>query len=209
VLLADPNVRKQVLELAQRAQADDKGPPKPELDPSTRLDLAQGWNSYVGSLALQMNAARSENPGASKASDENLLLVYWMTPMAPWAPDDAPVPIPLADIDEYADAVRVQLVKQGWTDIDKVEDQVTRECFPLRETLIKGGRDWLQQVEFVDQVLKLTERWLRQYGRLPEPDPTVLAATRAGHGDPESQNRDSDSSPYPPGGMPHPPLGSP
>jgi len=198
-----------VLDLAKRADGSDQGPPKPQLDPQQRLDLAQGWNSYVGSLALQMNAARSPNPGASKASDEALLRIYWMTPLAPWAPDDKPEPIPLSDIDEYADAVRVQLVKGGWTDIDKIEDQVTRECFPLRETLIKSGRDWQQQIDFVDGMLKLTDRWHKRYGELPQPDLKVLAATRAGRGDPESQARDTDSSPYPPGGLPNPPLGEP
>jgi len=209
LLLADPKVRQQVADLAKRASGEDKGKPKSQMDPNRRLMLAQGWNSYVGSLALQMNAARSQSPGASKASDENLLLVYWMTPIAPWSDDEEPFPIPLSDIDEYADAVRVQLVRQGWTDVDKIEDQTTRECFPLRETLIKSGRDWADQVDFTDQMVELTDRWLRRYGKLPEPDLTVLARTRQGRGDPESQARDTDSSPYPPGGVPSPNLGMP
>lgn len=206
-LLADPKSREQVDKLIRSARKESRGRSNQEIDPNRLLTLAQGWNARISELAVQWNTARSQNPGASTASDEALLRVYYMTPIAPWAPEDAPFPIPLVDVDEYADAVRAHLVKNGWVDIDKIEDQVTRECFPLREALIKSGRGWRQQVAFVDQMLALTERWLEQHGTLPEPDLEVLRATREGHGDPESQARDTDSSAFPPGGLRNPPEG--
>ena len=108
------------------------------------------------------------------------------------------------DIDEYADAVRLHLVKSGWTDVNKIEDQVVRECFPLRELLIAAGRGWHARVEFVDQMISLTERWLAKYGHLPLPDLEVLGATKVGKGDPEAQARDTDSSAFPPGDRVYP-----
>lgn len=206
-LLADPKSRDQVDKLLRTARKDSRNGSNSQVDPDRRLQLAQGWNARISELAVQWNTARSKNPGASTASDEALLRVYYMTPIAPWAPQDAPFPIPLTDIDEYADVVRAHLVKNGWTDIDKIEDQTTRECFPMREALIKSGRGWRQQVEFVDQMLALTEDWLKKHGTLPEPDLEVLRATREGKGDPESQARDTDSSAYPPGGFRNPPSG--
>jgi len=208
-LLADPKNREQIDKLLRSARKESRGSDNKELDSGLLLMMAQGWNARIAELAVQWNTARAKNPGASTASDEALLRVYYMTPIAPWAPSDAPFPIPLVDIDEYADAVRAHLVKQGWTDIDKIEDQTTRECFPLRESLIRGGRErnWPAQVEFVDQMLELTEDWLSKHGTLPEPDLKVLAATREGKGDPESQARDTDSSAYPPGGFRNPPRG--
>ena len=204
-LMSDPKTREQIQKIARMVSKEKRGQSEIELDPVRRLQLAQGWNARVGELAAQMNAARSQNPGASKASDEALLRIYYMTPIAEWSPKDTPFPIPLEDIDEYADEVRLHLVKSGWTDMDKIEDQTTRECFPLREPLISAGRTWDQRVDFVDQMLLLTERWLKEYGRLPIPDLQVLKATSAGKGDPESQTRDSDSSAYPPGGYRNPP----
>lgn len=203
-LMADPDARKQIQQIIRKVSGESKGGAKGKVDPATRLQLAQGWNARIGELALQMNAARSQNPGATKANDEALLRIYYQTPMAPWAPQDAPFPIPMADIDEYADAVRMHLVKAGWDSLDKIEDQVVRECFPLRELLIASGRSWRQRVEFVDQMVALTERWLDQYKSLPKPDTKVYLATKEGKGDPESQARDTDSSAYPPGGYRNP-----
>lgn len=206
-LLSDPKSREQVDKLLRTARKESRGKSTQEVDPDRMLTLAQGWNARISELAVQWNTARSKNPGASKASDEALLRIYYTTPIAPWAPEDAPFPIPISDIDEYADAVRAHLVKNGWTDIDKIEDQTTRECFPMREALIKSGRLWKQQVAFVDEMLELTEEWLNEYGTLPEPDLKVLRATKEGHGDPESDARDTDSSAYPPGGFRNPPAG--
>jgi ribosomal protein L16 Arg81 hydroxylase len=206
-LMADPKSREQIDKLLRTVKKETRGASNQEIDPNRMLMLAQGWNARIAELAVQWNTARSKNPGASTASDEALLRVYYMTPIAPWSPKDAPFPMPLEDIDEYADTVRAHLVKQGWTDIDKIEDQVTRECFPMREPLIKSGRDWQGRVTFVDQMLELTDRWLDRYGKLPDPDLDVLAATKEGKGDPESQARDTDSSAYPPGGYRNPPTG--
>jgi len=200
-LMADPESRKQIQQIVKKVSGEKRGSGKIPIDPAVKLQLAQGWNARIGELGLQMNAARSQNPGASKASDEALLRIYYMTPIAPWAPPETPFPIPLSDIDEYADAVRLHLVRAGWTDVGKIEDQVVRECFPLREVLIAAGRQWRQRVEFVDQMISLTDRWLKQYGHLPRPDLAVLRATQAGKGDPESQARDTDSSAYPRGGF--------
>lgn len=206
-LMADPKSREQIDKLLRSVSKEARGQSDREIDPARMLTLAQGWNARIGELAVQWNTARSKNPGASTASDEALLRIYYMTPIAPWAPREAPAPIPMEDIDEYADAVRAHLVKNGWTDVDTIEDQVTRECFPLREALIKSGRGWHQRVEFVDQMLELTDRWLDRHGGLPKPDLEVLRATREGKGDPESQARDTDSSAYPPGGFRNPATG--
>jgi hypothetical protein len=46
-------------------------------------------------------------------------------------------------------------------------------------------------------MVKLTARWMKTYGELPEPDPKVLVATERGKGDPESQVRDEDSEAFP------------
>jgi hypothetical protein len=204
--MADPKAREQIGEILKKIKEAKRGGANP-IDPATMLNLAQGWNARVAGLALQMNAARSQNPGATTASDEALLRIYYQTPIAPWAPADDPFPIPIADIDEYADAVRLHLVKAGWDNIDKIEDQVVRECFPLRELLIAAGRPWQARVDFVDQMRGLTERWLDKYGHLPLPDPKVYKATKEGKGDPESQARDTDSSAYPAGGFNNPPGG--
>jgi hypothetical protein len=204
--MADPKAREQIGQILKKIKESKKGGANP-IDPATMLNLAQGWNARVAGLAIQVNASRSQNPGASTASDEALLRIYYQTPLAPWAPDDKPFPIPLADIDEYADAVRLHLVKTGWDNIDKIEDQVIRECFPLRELLIAAGRDWQGRVDFVEQMYNLTERWLDKYGHLPVPDLTVMQRTKQGKGDPESQARDTDSSAYPAGGFNNPPSG--
>lgn len=209
LLMADPKVRHQVQQLLKRASKEEQGDSKSQIDPARKLGLAQHWNARIGSLAAALNTSRSPNPGASAATDEALLRVWYMTPIAPWSPPDEPFPIPHDDIDEYADTVRTYLVTNGWTNVDKIEDQVTRECFPLREALLSAGRDWQQRVDFTDQMHDLTERWLKKHDELPEPDLKVLAATKAGKGDPESQARDSDSEAFPAGGLPTPPLGQP
>jgi hypothetical protein len=96
--------------------------------------------------------------------------------------------------------VRMHLIGQGWTDPDKIEDQVMRECFPLREALIKMGRPFFKdQVDFARDMVDLSIRWMRKAGPLPRPDPAVMKATVAGLGDPESELRDDDSEALPAG----------
>jgi len=184
--------RQDILSIVRQVQGEERGGASLKIDPGTRLKMAQGWNVRVAESSELLVNARGQSPGASRASDEALLRAYWTTPLD----------VKLEDIDDYADAVRQHLVQnEGLTDPDEIEDTTTRWCYPLRDMLIKAGRrnQWRKQVEFTNEMLKLTARWQDKYGELPEPDWDVLKATKAGSGDPESQARETDSDPFPPG----------
>lgn len=199
-LMANKKARKDIESIVRQVAGDKRNDSALRIDPVTRMSLAQGWNARVAGMGKELNRSRGMAPGASKTSDEALLRIYYTTPRDPNSPDDKPAFISLEDIDDYADAVRMHLiVQQGIQDEDQVEDTTMRWCFPLRESLIKGGRSWPERVEFVREMLKLTHQWLNKYGELPLPDPKVLLATERGKGDPESQVRNSDSQAYPPG----------
>lgn len=191
-LMRKKKSRDDIMSIVRQVQGEERGGASLKIDPGTRLKLAQGWNVRVAESSELLVNARGQNPGASKASDEALLRAYWTTPLD----------VKLEDIDEYAEAVRQHLVQvQGLTDEDEIEDTTMRWCFPLRDLVIKAGRrnQPRKQVEFVNEMLKLTDRWFDKYGEIPEPDWTVLQATKAGKGDPESQARETDSDPFPPG----------
>lgn len=200
-LAKDPKARRDIEKILKKVNGDQRASSPLRIEPTTRLQLAQGWNARVDSMGRELANQRGIAPGASKTGDEALLRIYYTTPMDPHSPDpNNPQPMPLEDIDEYADAVRLHLVTvEGMTDPEKIEDQVMRYCFPLRESLIRSGRRrHRERVEFVAEMQKLTERWLAKYGRLPDPDPKVLKATERGKGNPESQARDEDSEDLPP-----------
>ena len=201
-ILKDPKARDQVKEIIKQLGGDAaQENPLDVLDPQTKMMLGQAWNSRKKSVAYELTAQRGLNPGASRAGDESLLTIWFTTPLDPSYPEDDPHCLPLSDIEAYADAVRLDLIaKQGLTDVDKIEDQTMRECFPLRESLIKTGRPfWTDQVEFATEMVKLAARWHDEQGDLPQPDPAVLKATKEGKGDPEAQPRDTDSEAFPAG----------
>jgi hypothetical protein len=185
-LMKQPKARDDLEKIVKSAgdEETDKSPLM-VIDDVTKLQLAQSWNARVVGVSTQLVVGLNPSPGASVAGDEALLRVYYTTPKG----------LELEDIDEYADAVRLYLVSQGWDNVDKIEDQTMRYCFVLRETQIKSaGRTKQEQVDFVRAMAKLTEKWLDKYGALPEPDWKVIEATEQGKGDPESQIRDIDSS---------------
>jgi len=190
-MVQDPQAKAEVMKIIEAMGGDPKNDdPLAAIDPNKVKMIAQGWNSRVRSLVREMSAQRGVHPGASKATDEALLVIWHTTPMG----------IEHEDVEDYANAVRAYLIAQGMTDPDKIEDQTMRECYPLRESLIKTGRPfWKDQVLFAAEMVKLTTRWLKRYGKLPEPQWKVVAATKAGHGDPSSENRDSDSEAFPAG----------
>lgn len=199
-LMADPKARKDIESIVRQVSGDQRNKGRLSIDPDRLLQMAQGWNARMSLLGEHLAQQQGNSPGASKANDESLLLLYWATPLDPSIPEgEEPRFLPLEEIDEYADACRLHFVQQGMKDLDKIEDATTRECFPMRELLIKSGRthSYQLQVDFVEDMNRLTERWLKRYGKLPRPDYKVLMATKAGKGDPESQARDTDSDPYP------------
>jgi hypothetical protein len=199
-LLADPKARKDVESIVRQIGGAQRNQGRLGVDPERLLQMAQGWNARLSILGEHLAQQRGQSPGASKATDKALLMLYYATPLDPSYPEDDPHFLPLEEIDEYANAVRVHLVTQErMRDPEKIEDAVVREVFPLRELLIKTGREgkWQAQVDFVEDMAKLTDRWLSKHKRLPKPDLAVLRATKAGKGDPESQSRDEDSEALP------------
>jgi hypothetical protein len=198
-LMGNKKARADIQAIVRQITGQQRNDTALRIDPSMRLMLAQGWNARLAGMGQELTRARGNAPGASKASDEALLRVYYTTPRDPTSTDDDPKFIPLEDIADYADAVRQHLIfQERMDDEDKIEDTVMRWCFPLRESLIKAGRrTWRERIEFVDEMVKLTARWMKTYGELPEPDPKVLVATERGKGDPESQVRDEDSEAFP------------
>lgn len=191
-LMRSKKSRQEIQSIVKQVAGSERNTSALKIDPSLRLRLAQGWNARVVQSAKTLTSSRAASPGASKASDEALLRMYWTTPKD----------VELSDIDDYADAVRRHLVlNERMDDEDKIEDTTMRWCFPLREITIQAGRkgNWRGQVEFVNQMLDLTRRWFEEYGELPEPDWKVVAATEAGKGDPESTARETDSDAFPPG----------
>lgn len=200
-IMKDPQAREQIQQIIDQlgGEAAQKNP-LDVIDPQTKLALAQSWNSRKKAMALELTAQRGVNPGASRADDEALLTIWFTTPLDPNAPPDDPRCLSLDDIEDYADAVRLDLISKGMSDPDKVEDQVMRECFPLRESLIRTGRPFVKdQVEFAAEMVKLAARWCEDGTPLPQPDMSVLKATQAGKGDPESQPRETDSEAFPQG----------
>jgi hypothetical protein len=197
-LAQDPKARRDIEDIIRQVSQDKRNTSRLEIDPARMMALAQGWNAFSGTIGRQIAQQRGQSPGASKASDEALLRIYYTTPMASWSDPNDPTPIEIQDIDDYADAVRVYLVtKMQMTDPEKIEDQVMRECFPLREILIRSGRTAAESVAFVADMNRLTDRWIERYGELPKPEKAVLKATEQGHGDPEAEPRDSDSEDQP------------
>lgn len=190
-LMRDKKARADILAITRQITGEQNANSALKLDPALRMKLAQGWNARIASSGRMLAATRGSAPGSTKASDEALLRIYWTTPEG----------VELEDVENYANAVRQHLIMAvQMTDEDAVEDTTMRWCFPLRELQIKAGRpEWRERVEFVNQMLDLTTRWLEEYGALPEPDWKVIRATEAGKGDPESQARDTDSDAFPPG----------
>jgi hypothetical protein len=191
-LMRHKKSRQEIESIVRQTAGEARNTSALKISPAMRMKLAQGWNARISEAGRLLIDARETGPGASRASDEALLRIYWTTPQG----------VELEDIDAYADAVRTHLIiEQGIKDEDEVEDTTMRWCYPLRELQIKAGRrnDYRAQVEFVNQMLDLTQRWLKQYGELPQPDWKVIKATEAGKGDPESQSREEDSEALPPG----------
>jgi len=189
-ILKDPKAKREVQKIIDQMGGRTKAGALEIIDPRIKTIIAQEWNARKRMMGQQLTQLRGLAPGASKASDEALLTVYWATPSN----------LELEDIEDYANVVRVSLMTQGWDDIDQIEDRTLQECFPLRLSLVKNGRPfWEDQVKFVRDMNDLTDRWLDQYGKLPRPDYKVQEATEAGHGNPESQPRDTDSEALPPG----------
>lgn len=195
-LAKDPQAAQQIQEILKAMGADPAGGdpqkvnPLEILDPEKKVRIAQAWNARIRGLGNEISSARGMSPGGSKANDEALLTIWFRMPEG----------LGWDDVDEYADACRIYYVGLGWEDPDKIEDQVMREVFPLRESLIKTGRPfWKDQVEFATSMVKLASKYLKQHGHPPVPDTQVVAVTKQGHGNPETMPRDEQSEAFPAG----------
>lgn len=190
-LLADPRAQRDVQKiLDQLGGRAAKTTPLEVISPAEADRLAEYINSAIEDLTGNLTQQRGLVPGANQADDEQLLIVYYTTPSN----------LTLDDIPAYANTVRMYLVGQGWTDTDDIEDQVTQECFPLRLSLIRNGRQkWQDQVDFVQSMNALSDRWITKHGELPQADPMVQLATEIGKGNPEGQYADRTSEAVVPG----------
>jgi hypothetical protein len=199
-LMSDPKARKDVESIVRQVGGNQRNQGRLGVDPERLLQMAQGWNARLSVLGEHLAAQRGQSPGSSAATDEALLMIFYATPIDPTSPEKKPRFMPLEEIDDYANAVRRHcILTENMKDPEKIEDRVVRECFPMRELLIKTGREgqWQAQVDFVQDMLDLTDRWLRKKKRLPRPDLKVLQATKQGKGDPEAMARDEDSESLP------------
>lgn len=190
-LLSDPKAQRDVQKIIdQLGGRAGQGQPLEIVSPQEADRLAEYINSAIDDLTKNLTTQRGIAPGANEANDEQLLIVYYTTPSD----------LTLDDIPAYANTVRMFLVAQGWTNPDDIEDQVIQECFPLRLSLIRNGREkWSDQVDFVRSMNALSDRWIKKYGELPQPDRTVQVATELGKGNPQGQYADRNSEALPPG----------
>lgn len=193
-LLADPKAQRDVQKIIDQLGGRQVPQALKVVSPEQADRMAEYFNSFTDELTSNLTTQRGMVPGASEASDEQLLIIYYTTPSD----------LTLDDIPAYANTVRWHLMNnEGVTDLDKLEDQVIEECFPLRLPLIRNGRKrWADQVAFTESMDALSDRWISKYGALPESNRMVQVATQAGKGNPAGPYNDANSEALPPGDRP-------